>query len=195
MYRCAGLAEFAPVGKDCLVLGAARSLRVPPMAVVLGASYCQRLACMRQEPPSVYDEMGYTLAVAAAPENMNRLHVDGTFQVTDNKGIITWTVQLYLACLHIAVKLLHQPHSTDMEASGYSLKSLTARLCRYRISNLQIMHMERWILQRLNYRVSPATCPTLGCPANCPARAYGALLEPSQPKDAKDANPRKRQRL
>lgn len=162
---------FIPVGGGCQVLNTAFEFQISAVAVALAASYYQRLVaaaacCSGKGVLQAWDawldgvvaEGGEARFVAALPGCPTRTLV---FVAKLRSQADMWPMVVYAACLHIAVKMVHHPHTTPRRVGRYSFRNLLVHLVGIRLHAEDVAPLESWVLRRLKYDLLRLPAPTV----------------------------------
>ena len=166
--HCTAGPAFVPVGRDCLVLKAAREFHIGCLAVALAASLYQRTVAAiptkwQMVGPAQAKWDGF-LESAVCPDSVCRFMVESVckplvFEARVRSGEDLWPTVVYAACLHMAVKALHRPQVPPKRLGAYSFGKILMHVCNVKLHANDVRHIESWILRRLDHHVVPLPKP------------------------------------
>jgi hypothetical protein len=147
------------------VLQAAREFQIGSLAVALAASLFQRAVAAI---PTRWHMVGPAQAKwdgfverAVCPDGVCRFMTESVckttvFEARKRADDDMWPMVVYASCLHLAVKILHQPPKPPKRLGGfYSFGKILTHVCAMRLHAHDVMHIESWILRRLDHLVVP----------------------------------------
>jgi len=113
---------FLPVHPSCCLLPLAAHCGIPPVSVVLGATYLQRLMATRPEMRAVAHEAGWFVVT------------EGTLSMRSTPGgrAALGLLSIYTACIYIASKLSDRVQYRNM------LSTMLSALLRQRVPSSEV---------------------------------------------------------
>lgn len=154
------------MARDCPLLITAKLFQISTAAVALAASYFQRIACSPRASHAcaltpearAARKMDMMIDINTRPDIMEYMTLGGSFRA---RLELPKAVRIYVACLHVAVKVVSYPRNCPKAlGGGYSFHNVLLCLTGARISNRELWGLEGAILRRLGHRVVPLMIPS-----------------------------------
>lgn len=159
----AGPECFVPVSKHCSVLRLAWQFQISSVAVALSGCIFQRVLTRLAEAEAHGDfiQCPFSRVLRCVLEfGLDPfLHLEGrreVFRVPHLNHFSVCSIYVYIVCLHIAVKMVHIPHTVPHRLGRrYSISRIFQQLELKPLTVEELLDVEMWILSLLDWNVLP----------------------------------------